>query len=84
MSEARDKPEQRADPADWATVRRFLPYLWPAGRRDLRGRIVGSALFVVLAKLVVLTLPLAYGRAIDAMATHGNGALWTALALVTA
>jgi ATP-binding cassette subfamily B protein len=84
MSEARDKPEQRADPADWGTVRRFLPYLWPAGRRDLRGRIVGSALFVVLAKLVVLTLPLAYGRAIDAMATHGNGALWTALALVTA
>ena len=76
--------EKRADPADWATVRRFLPYLWPAGRRDLRARIVGSALFVVLAKLVVLTLPLAYGKAIDTMARHGNGALWTALALVTA
>ena len=76
--------EKRADPADWATVRRFLPYLWPAGRRDLRARIVGSALFVVLAKLVVLTLPLAYGKVIDTMARHGNGALWTALALVTA
>jgi ATP-binding cassette subfamily B protein len=30
------------DLADWATVRRFLPYLWPAGRPDLRGRIAVS------------------------------------------
>ncbi len=84
MSEAPEQLEKKPDPADWATVRRFLPYLWPAGRRDLRGRIVGAAVFVVLAKVVVLTLPLAYGRAINTMAAKGNPAVWLALALVLA
>jgi ATP-binding cassette subfamily B protein len=84
MSETPEGQEKQADPADWATVRRFLPYLWPAGRRDLRGRILGSAVFVVLAKIVVLALPLAYGKAIDTMAAKGNGACWLALGLVLA
>ena len=84
MSEAEEEQEKRADPADWATVRRFLPYLWPAGRPDLRARIVGSALFVVLAKVVVLALPYIYGKAIDAMAGKAANAVWVALALLTA
>jgi ATP-binding cassette subfamily B protein len=84
MNATPEDQQKRADPADWATVRRFLPYLWPAGRRDLRLRIVGSAVFVVLAKAVVLALPLAYGKAIDAMAAKGNGAFWLAMGLVLA
>ena len=84
MSEAQDQQKATADPADWATVRRFLPYLWPPGRPDLRARIMGSALFVVLAKVVVLTLPYIYGKAIDAMAGKGPDALRVAMALVTA
>jgi ATP-binding cassette subfamily B protein len=72
------------DLADWATVRRFLPYLWPAGRPDLRGRIAVSGVFVVLAKVVVLLLPIAFGRAIDTMAARSNEALWLALGLVLA
>jgi ATP-binding cassette subfamily B protein len=84
MSETPEGQEKQADPADWATVRRVLPYLWPAGRRDLRGRILGSAVFVVLAKIVVLALPLAYGKAIDTMAAKGSGAFSLALGLVLA
>ena len=84
MSETPEGQEKQADPADWATVRRFLPYLWPAGRPDLRGRILGSAVFVVLAKIVVLALPLAYGKAIDTMAAKGSGAFSLALGLVLA
>jgi ATP-binding cassette subfamily B protein len=84
MSETPEGQEKQADPADWATVRRFLPYLWPAGRRDLRGRILGSAVFGVLAKIVVLALPLAYGKAIDTMAAKGSGAFSLALGLVLA
>jgi ATP-binding cassette subfamily B protein len=76
--------ERKPDPADWATVRRFLPYLWPPGRPDLRGRIAFATVFVVLAKVVVLGLPLLYGRAIDAMAAKGNPVLWLAMALVLA
>jgi ATP-binding cassette subfamily B protein len=84
MSETPEGQEKQADPADWATVRRFLPYLWPAGRRDLRGRILGAGVFVVLAKIVVLALPLASGTAIDTMAAKGSGAFSLALGLVLA
>jgi ATP-binding cassette subfamily B protein len=74
----------RADPADWATVRRFLPYLWPEGRRDLRGRIVLASLFVLVAKAVVLAMPFAYAGAVDTMAADGDPAVTVALALVIA
>jgi len=84
MATGDEQQEKKADPADWATVRRFLPYLWPAGRRDLRGRIAFSTVFVVLAKVVVLALPVAYGRALDAMASRGNAAMWLAMGLVLA
>ena len=72
------------DPADWATIRRFLPYLWPEGRADLKRRIIGAGFFVIAAKVVVLTLPLAYARAVDVMAADGDPAVWLALSLVIA
>ncbi|HTM96773.1 MAG TPA: ABC transporter transmembrane domain-containing protein, partial [Croceibacterium sp.] len=77
-------PRAAPDPADWGTVRRFLPYLWPAGNKGLRWRIVVAAGFVLLAKIVVLTLPFAYAGAVDRMASRGNPALWATLALVIA
>ena len=70
--------------ADWATMRRFLPYLWPKGRPELKRRIAGAAVFVLLAKVVVLTLPFSYARAVDTMGADGDPALWVALALVIA
>src|SRR3990167_5114349 len=83
MNEAQAKKPAKGL-ADWGTVRRFLPYLWPAENRALRWRIVIAALFVVLAKVVVLTMPFAYAGAVDAMASRGDAALWAALALVIA
>ena len=77
-----DQP--RADPADWATVRRFLPYLWPEGRPELRSRIVVAALFVLIAKAVVLAMPFAYAGAVDAMAADGDPAVAVAMGLVMA
>jgi ATP-binding cassette subfamily B protein len=81
---SKDKQTRPADPADWGTVRRFLPYLWPAERPDLRWRIAWAVVFVVLAKAVVLVLPFAYAGAVDAMAADGDPAVWVALALVIA
>ena len=69
--------------AGWGTVRRFLPYLWPADRPDLRWRIAWATVFVVLAKIVVLALPFAYAGAVDEMA-RDDPALWVALGLVIA
>ena len=75
----------------WGTLRRFLPYLWPADNPALRRRIVGASLLILTAKATTLALPYAYKRAIDAMsgpglAQHGlNGGAYTvALAFVLA
>jgi ABC-type multidrug transport system fused ATPase/permease subunit len=71
--------------ADWATVRRFMPYLWPKDRPELRWRIAVAGMFVVAAKAVVLTLPFAYARAVDTMSGEtGNEALAVALGMVLA
>lgn len=73
------------DPLDgWATLRRFIPYLWPDGRPDLKRRIVGAMGFVLLAKATTLVLPYIYKRAIDAMTTPANAAAMVAMALVIA
>lgn len=68
----------------WATIRRFLPYLWPAEAPALKRRIIGAMLLVLAAKSTVLALPFAYKRAIDAMTTPANQAAMVALAFVIA
>ncbi|MWV29100.1 ABCB family ABC transporter ATP-binding protein/permease [Aurantiacibacter rhizosphaerae] len=65
-------------------MRRFLPYLWPEGRPDLKRRIIGASILVVLAKGVVLAMPLAYARAVDTMAADGDPAVMVAMAMVIA
>lgn len=86
MSEAADNEaeKERRDPADWGTVRRFIPYLWPSERPDLRWRIAMAALFVLLSKIVVLALPFAYARAVDTMAGKIGGGAAVAFGLVLA
>jgi ATP-binding cassette subfamily B protein len=51
------------------TLRRFLPYLWPANALGLKVRILGAMGFVVLSKVVqVYGAPFALQGAIDTMA----------------
>jgi len=68
----------------WQTLRRFLPYLWPAGNPALRWRIVGAMLMILAAKAVTLALPFAYKRAVDLMTTKGDPAVMLAMAFVMA
>ncbi|WP_230636052.1 ABCB family ABC transporter ATP-binding protein/permease [Sphingomonas sp. Leaf4] len=66
-----------------ATLRRFLPYLWPAGATGLRVRIVAALALVVASKVVqVRGAPFALQGAIDTMAAGSRGALWLVVALV--
>ena len=76
-------PGQR-DPESWATLRRFLPYLWPKHNAGLRARIVVAMLFVLAAKGVTLALPLLYKRVVDTMALEGDPLLWVAVGFVLA
>ncbi|MBX3595269.1 ABC transporter ATP-binding protein/permease [Sphingomonas sp.] len=60
----------------FATLRRFLPYMWPANAPGLKLRIV-VALFLVLLSKVVQVYGAAYAlkAAVDAMALNDRGAV---------
>lgn len=68
----------------WATLKRFLPYLWPEGQPSLKRRIVIALVLVLAAKAVVLALPFAYRAAVDGMSVRSNEAAMAALAMVAA
>jgi len=68
----------------FSTIRRFLPYLWPAHDLNLRVRVVVALLLVLAAKSVVLIMPFAYKGAIDKMATGNTGLAMLAVGLVVA
>jgi ATP-binding cassette subfamily B protein len=65
------------------TLRRFLPYLWPAGEPVLKARIVGAMSFVVASKIVqVYGAAFALKYAIDRMAHGDRSVAWLVVALV--
>jgi len=68
----------------WGTLKRFLPYLWPADNPALRWRIVVACLFILASTAVQLYLPYLLKWAVDAMNTTGPRlgmlAMWTVLA----
>ncbi|HEY1605370.1 MAG TPA: ABC transporter ATP-binding protein/permease [Allosphingosinicella sp.] len=69
----------------WASLRRFLPYLWPAGETALKARVILSLGFVLASILITtLVMPLAYGAAVNEMTAGLRGDVALAIALVTA
>src|SRR3546814_19400933 len=81
-------PEPAADnqpvPPIWATVRRFLIYLWPTDAPALRRRVIYALLLVLLGKATNLVMPFAYKGAIDRMAPGMEPGVALAIALVLA
>ncbi len=80
---AADDSSKANDPG-WAPLRRFLPYLWPAGEPGLKARVVLAVILVFAAKAATLTMPFAYKAAIDRMSAGMNDAAGLAIALVVA
>jgi ATP-binding cassette, subfamily B, heavy metal transporter len=70
--------------AGWSALRRFLPYLWPAGEPALRARVVLAVLLVLVAKGATLLMPFAYKAAIDRMAPGMEAVAGLTIALVVA
>jgi ATP-binding cassette, subfamily B, heavy metal transporter len=53
----------------------LLPYLWPRNDPWARVRVVTATLFLILAKGATVYVPIIYGRAVDALAPKGHGAI---------
>ncbi len=65
------------------TLRRFVPYLWPAGETGLKLRIVAAMLLVVASKIVqVYGAPFALQGAVDGMAPGARSAPTLVMLLV--
>ncbi|WP_340116881.1 ABC transporter ATP-binding protein/permease [Pelagibius sp. 7325] len=71
MSETSPNPGHKAEYGQGRALAGLLPYLWPAGRSDLKLRIVVAVVFLVLAKLATVTVPLVLKEAVDALTPGG-------------
>jgi hypothetical protein len=61
-------PSLRIQRSTFQTIVSLLPYLWPVGNPGARIRVVVSLLFMLLAKVATVYVPVIYGRIIDALA----------------
>jgi ATP-binding cassette subfamily B protein len=57
-----------------STIRNLWPYMWPAGRRDLKMRVALATLFLLISKLVLLTVPYFFKWSTNALSA-GHGAM---------
>ena len=62
--------EQRL--GELGTLRMLLRYLWPPGQVILRARVVLALMFLVLAKIATIYIPLFYKDAVDALSGANN------------
>ncbi|SEA74192.1 ABCB family ABC transporter ATP-binding protein/permease [Rubrimonas cliftonensis] len=56
-----------SDASDLAIVRRVAPYLWPAGDKAARARVIAALAFLTLAKLATVLTPVAFKFAVDGL-----------------
>jgi len=62
----------------------LLPYLWPQGNTPARFRVVVAVVFMLLAKVATVYVPMIYGRVVDAMAPQNMAVYVLPTALILA
>ncbi len=55
-----------------STLLHLWPYIWPAGRRDLKARVVFATVLILAAKFATIAVPFTFKWATDALAGHGT------------
>ncbi|MBS0533399.1 MAG: ABC transporter ATP-binding protein/permease [Proteobacteria bacterium] len=55
-----------------ATIVHLWPYIWPSDRRDLKLRVLGAAVLLLIAKLATIVTPFTFKWATDALAGKGS------------
>jgi ATP-binding cassette subfamily B protein len=54
-----------AEASGWQTMRRMAPYLWPEGQAWAKRRVVIALLFLLVAKVISVSIPWFYKIAVD-------------------
>jgi ATP-binding cassette subfamily B protein len=69
-------PSPSGERGHWATLRSLAPYLWPEDAPHLRWRVLAAMGFLILGKAANVLVPIAFARAVDALAPQsGAGAI---------
>ncbi len=76
--------ELRVNNGSMRTVLSLAPYLWPAGNPGARLRVVVAMVFMLLAKIVTVYVPVLYGRVVDALAPKDGAMLAVPVLLLCA
>jgi ABC-type transport system involved in Fe-S cluster assembly fused permease/ATPase subunit len=82
-----DLPQTRSDALIQArtghltVLRELAPYIWPAGRPDLRWRVVWAIVALIIAKAITLAVPIAYKAIVDLLTGDVTGKEITAIGL---
>ncbi|HEX7857370.1 MAG TPA: ABC transporter ATP-binding protein/permease [Sphingobium sp.] len=71
-------------PPMWATMRRFLPYLWPKDAPSMRRRVVLAVFLMLIGKAVGFAMPFAYKAGVDRMVPGMEPGVAIAMALIVA
>jgi ATP-binding cassette, subfamily B, heavy metal transporter len=62
-------------------LRELAPYIWPAGRPDLRMRVVMALVALIIAKAITLMVPIGYKAIVDLLTDEATGKHITAVGL---
>ncbi|MGH6793086.1 MAG: ABC transporter transmembrane domain-containing protein, partial [Methyloceanibacter sp.] len=65
LPQSRSDAVLKARTGQLAVLRELVPYVWPAGRPDLRWRVVLALGALVIAKIVTLAAPIFYKNVVD-------------------
>lgn len=65
------------------TLKNLWPYMWPADRPDLKLRVLWAALFLLLSKVVLITVPYFFKWSTDALNGEFAAPGWVPVALAT-
>jgi ATP-binding cassette, subfamily B, heavy metal transporter len=57
------------------TLVQLWPYIWPADRPDLKGRVIIATVLLFVAKFATIAVPFTFKWATDALAGHGTAPL---------
>jgi ABC-type transport system involved in Fe-S cluster assembly fused permease/ATPase subunit len=86
LSAGTARPVDPAQRSGVRTVISLLPYLWPAGNTGARVRVATAIVFMLLAKVAAVYVPVIYAHIVDALAPkdHATAALAVPIALILA
>jgi ATP-binding cassette subfamily B protein len=65
-------------------IRMLAPYLWPKGEIELRVRVVLAMICLLLSNVAMLLVPIAYGKAVDALSGKTGPLLVVPIGLIAA